>query len=631
MPEKRHAVHYLFTVVLAACSILYELVIAHKISLLASNTVIWYSVTVGLFLLGLGLGAFLSERLEKRFSAWKALFVVEVGLTALGALAVVLLNMAHMVFAQLYHAGGAGFGPEILFGTAFSLALAIGTLTGIELPLLISVGRKLNIRHATSVLLGLDYTGSLIGALAFPLILLPAFEPLGIGFGVAIINGLCALAIAWFAIDRRLIPIAFSASLVAVLLISTVQIGGIHQYFLKRYFYYIELGESLSTTFSLEDHLPPVFHASSPYQKINIVPDELPSVRHLFRPALSRKLSLPENHDFPGDQILTLDGRFQLNFSTEEIYHEYFAHVPIIATRVVPQKVLVLGAGDGLLIRELLKHPQIQIRHVDLDATLLDLAKNNPTFRRANRDALRDPRVDTRQGDGYYFIRNDTAKYDAIYIDFPAAYDYNLARLYSREFFQMVRARLNDRGFAVFDSTGTARLTPPDRNGNQAILPTNNWPVYYHTLLAAGFANADIHPFVTTLSFNHSELVDLIKTTDLKDHVINMNAEKLKRTVSDEHRSRLLETLIDQYAQATIPAEISRNQHGFIMLGAPGLAVSKEYVDLDLELYVLTPERYPLAFSYEYPFELKIRPDLVNSIMRPRFPTDPIWHAKLPY
>jgi spermidine synthase len=624
---------YLAATVLAGCSILYELTIAQTISLLAANTVIWYSVTVGLFLLGLGLGAFLSTRIQAKWAPWKALFLVEIVLITLGALSVPILHSAHILLTYNYLADSLIVGNTIFLSASFLLVLSIGTLTGIELPILISIGKKSGIKHATGVLLGFDYVGSLVGALAFPILLLPFFEPLAIGFGVAALNATIALAIASTVLVTARIPaILVTMSLVFALIATSFQFDSIHQYFLKRYFYYIELGGSLSTLFGPDESQPKVFHASSPYQKINLVADNLESRANLVRPLMSRKHSFSEFDDYPHNQILTLDGKFQFNSSTEEIYHEYFAHVPIIATGKIPQKVLVLGGGDGLLIRELLKYPDLSIRHVDLDATLLALSKTHPALRRMNQNALTDKRVHTTAGDGYHFVRHDNETYDAIFIDFPFPMDYNLARLYSREFFYYVRKHLKADGFAVFDSTGTDKISKPDTNGQQTIQSDNNWPIYYNTLRAAGFDNDQIYPFLTTLNFDHDRMKQIYLQSGIVEYLENLLAKQIEES-SNNTATRVPTTheMVEIYVNHTKRSLVRRHQHGFILLTAEDARVSKSYKDYNIEMYVLDASRYKLAFQFEYPFENVIRQELVNSVFRPTFPSDPVWQAKLPY
>ena len=103
-----------------------------------------------------------------------------------------------------------------------------------------------------------------------------------------------------------------------------------------------------------------VFRARSPYQRIDIVHDESGYPMDIVMDAYSRKFT--RNPEQPRGYVLFLNGDFQLTSSYEEYYHEFFAHVPIAMHRSSPRQVLVMGAGDGLLIRELIKYPDIDLR-----------------------------------------------------------------------------------------------------------------------------------------------------------------------------------------------------------------------------------------------------------------------------
>jgi spermidine synthase len=148
---------------------------------------------------------------------------------------------------------------------------------------------------------------------------------------------------------------------------------------------------------------------------------------------------------------LYLDGHFQFSTLNEKFYHEGMAHVPIEVTRQVPKNVLVLGAGDGNLLRELVKYKDIQhITHVELDPVMVVLAKQ-PLLTDINQHSMSDPRIDLHIEDAFYYLRNNEQMFDAIYIDFPYPFTADIARLYSVEFFQSLVNHLALDGFAVMD------------------------------------------------------------------------------------------------------------------------------------------------------------------------------------
>ena len=214
-----------------------------------------------------------------------------------------------------------------------------------------------------------------------------------------------------------------------------------------------------------------------------------------------------EDPSQPKNRFLFLNGDFQVTSNYEELYHEYFAHVPVLANGTVPQKVLVMGAGDGLLIRELVKYDQIrEITHVDLDPKLIELARTHPVLTAMNDNSLDDPRVRTVLGDAYQYIRRSSDTYDAIYLDFPDAKDYNLSKLYSSEFFHFVRQRLSDGGFAVLDAPGSDL---PDRNNILTLRPGSDWDVYYHTIKKGGFEW--VTPYFTNLERQNARAMEILQ------------------------------------------------------------------------------------------------------------------------
>jgi spermidine synthase len=111
-----------------------------------------------------------------------------------------------------------------------------------------------------------------------------------------------------------------------------------------------------------------------------------------------------------------------------------------------------MGGGEGLLIRELLKYPEIkQITHIELDEEVLNIGRNHPIISKLNKRSLWDPRVKTIISDAFYFLRNSNKQYDAIFLDFPYPKNLNLAKLYSIEFYRYVNRNLKDDGFLVLD------------------------------------------------------------------------------------------------------------------------------------------------------------------------------------
>ena len=163
----------------------------------------------------------------------------------------------------------------------------------------------------------------------------------------------------------------------------------------------------------------------------------------------------------------------------------------------IPKKILLLGGGDGLLLRELLKYKEIEsIKHIELDQKMIDLAKTR--FAELNKHSLDDPRVHSEINDGFYYVRNTSDKYDAIFIDFPYPNSYDLARLYSLEFYTYIKRTLNPNGFVVLDAPFYNKI---DYNKNKyqgrAVLTQvfNDRHVINNSVLASTFYYAGFKSF----------------------------------------------------------------------------------------------------------------------------------------
>ena len=608
--------------VLAACSILYELLAAQTLSVLAANTVVWYSLVVGLYLASMGVGAFFSEKLGQQ-NPWRSLVRIELALTLIGCLTVPLIRSVHTVFAHLKLDGSLLTGVAIFYCVVVPIVVVLGLLTGMELPLLMRLARRVrDSSRAVNQTLGWDYIGSLVGAMLFPLVLLPMMNLTSAGLLIASIN----LAVAgWIILARAgirssLPELAIVLAIATGLLLATQNLSSINQYFLQRYFYFNQMEDNFRGWFAVRDDLPEIRQHRSPYQVINLVWNPNPVFHSRFLPAFSNKLR--EEPDFPLDYLLFLNGAAQTDTRFEEIYHEWFAHVPVAMAGKVPEKILVLGGGDGFLIRELLKYEGIrEIQHVDIDEVLIEFAKTNEILRRVNRDSLIDSRVTTIITDGYQFVRQSDETYDAIFIDFPIANTYDLAKLYSREFYEFVRQRLRPDGFAVFDSSNTVMYTPGQEGSAAELSKLNPWPVYSNTLMQAGFKS--IVPYFSTLEIDNPEVERLINEIRF---ALSPQREAELAEIGNPARRELqrrkeLKAVRDQMKHATS----DYLKQGFIFMSPDTWAGKPSAEMLPGDLRVLNEQRLALALTQDLVLPERVDPRWVNSITRPTLPVTPWW------
>ena len=323
------------------------------------------------------------------------------------------LFTAHSVLPA---SGGASFRALL-----YLLVLLVGVLVGLEIPLVMRIlKRHFRERYALKDLvaqvLTFDYLGALVVAVAFPLLLLPqlglvrtgrvvrAAQRRGRGVGaVAVSRRAGALAQPGTGAVQR-----WSSTLVAAM-----------------------VGADALTTWA-EDRFygdRVIVRESSQYQRVVVTAG--PSGVRLF-----------------------LNGNLQFHSRDEYRYHEALVH-PALAAQGAPRRVLVLGGGDGMAVREVLRHPSVeQVVLVELDPHIVALFRDHEVLQRLNDGALRSPKVQVVQADAFTWLdANDGEMFDAIVIDFPDPTNFSLGKLYTTTFYERVDRHLAAGGFAVAQTT----------------------------------------------------------------------------------------------------------------------------------------------------------------------------------
>ena len=218
---------YAITLILAYCSIVYELVMAQSLSAFLGDTVLRYSTTIGLYLASMGIGAFLCRGRIVRDSIY-SLVKIEILLSVIGGFCVVYLYLLDILSPFV----------SVFFILSHSLIIAIGILTGFEIPLLIEVRRREKEGTMNSVL-GVNYIGALSGTVIFPILLLPTVGVLTIAFLTGSLNAVGGLLLL-FKKDteaRKSYPFLLLANFVlgTVLLVCVLFSHPIGTYFMEKY------------------------------------------------------------------------------------------------------------------------------------------------------------------------------------------------------------------------------------------------------------------------------------------------------------------------------------------------------------------------------------------------------------
>ena len=619
--------------ILASCSIIYELLIAHTIGLMAYNLVIWFCLTIGIYLLFLGFGSLLYRKIFPSKTNWDALLTVELVLSISGVLVVIIMHSAHMIFDFLYARSFMVLCRVCFFSICFLCAAIIGFFSGMELPLLINAGNSLKGTRITNRVLAMDYIGSIIGAVVFALFLVPNFGVVQTGFYIGTINLIIAalILIIFLHGNKNFFGMIFIIIFLFIgFIYLMVNTKNIEQYFLKKYYYSTEnMEKNLFSYFFNKKKLPNVESYQSYYQRIDIYKDPVFDIHDLLMRAYSPKLN--ELEKFPDNYYLYMNCDVQFYSTDEEFYHEYFAHIPIITLKFVPSRVLVLGAGDGMLIRELLKYKQIrEIVHIELDQKMIDLANNHKVVNYLNQDSLKNPRVKVLVADAFKYLRQQKQKFDAIYIDFPYATNYDLSKLYSKEFYQYLKKRITSRGFAAIDAPGSANFTEFDEKGEQQFnYLASDWLFYYNTLKAAGFNS--IIPYAVNLELDNPDTFEL-----LDDHITVIDEKNKKNIEKERSKSgrKKAKLVLGKHQkkkdvfQGFINGCVLAHQQGFIMLRTNPEKIMLEYKQPEIKTYTINRQRFYRCFDLPYVTTNTIDKTKINSIMRPTLPYVPFWYVR---
>ncbi|TPQ20766.1 polyamine aminopropyltransferase [Streptomyces sporangiiformans] len=387
----------------AACGLVYELELVALASYLIGDSVTQASVVLSVMVFAMGIGSLGAKRLRCRaaagFGAIEALLALVGGCSAMALYA---------VFAWTGGWGGMWEGGSRWLLVGFSLA--IGLLIGAEVPLLMELiqrVRRQDAGGAVADLFAADYVGALVGGLAFPFLLLPLLGQLTGALMTGTVNAIAggALVLGLFRHDltrrgRRLLVVA-NVVVLGILASAAVLVDDFERA-ARKAVYGGDVRVALRTG----------------VQEIVITGDADGGHFHLF-----------------------LDGRLRVSGRDERRFHEALVHPAM--DNGPHARVLVLGGGDGLSVREVLRHPGVQrVDVVELDAAVVRLARRDPALSALNEHVYRDPRVRVITADAFALLRQTQDTYDVIVSDLPDPGITASTKLYSQEFYGLAQRAL---------------------------------------------------------------------------------------------------------------------------------------------------------------------------------------------
>jgi spermidine synthase len=153
------------------------------------------------------------------------------------------------------------------------------------------------------------------------------------------------------------------------------------------------------------------------------------------------------------DLRLFLNGHLQFSSRDEYRYHEALVH-PGLASLPGARRVLVLGGGDGLAVREILRYPGVrEVVLVDLDPAMTGLFATHPRLTALNGGALTDPRVTVVNDDAFVWLGRTRDTFDFVVVDFPDPSNYGVGKLYTTAFYRLLSRHVSRDGLLVVQST----------------------------------------------------------------------------------------------------------------------------------------------------------------------------------
>ena len=385
---------------IAACSLVYELVAGAIASYLLGDSVTQFSTVIGTYLFAMGIGSWLSRFVVRHVAA--RFVAVELLVGFVGGFSSTALFLA---FAY----------TESFRVVLYLLVLVIGTLVGLEIPLLMRILReRFDFKDTVANVLTFDYLGALGASLLFPMLLVPHLGLMHTALLFGIVNAAVALWTTYLLAPALRQPWRARAACLAVLVLLG---GGV-----------AAAGRILDTAEANLYADEVVLARTTPYQRIVITA-------------------------WRDDLRLFLNSHLQFSSRDEYRYHEALVH-PALAARPAARRVLVLGGGDGLAVREVLKHPGVQhVTLVDLDPEMTRLFSTHPELRRLNQDALRDPRVHVENADAFPWLDAGTDLFDVAFVDFPDPSNFAIGKLYTTTFYRRLAQRLAPDALFVVQST----------------------------------------------------------------------------------------------------------------------------------------------------------------------------------
>ncbi|WP_283235314.1 polyamine aminopropyltransferase [Pseudoalteromonas aurantia] len=433
--------------ILAGCGLIYEYLLSHYAGRILGSVESAIYAMIGTMIVAMGIGAFLARWFKDPFTAfaWLESLIALLGMTSILIIASIIAlsyTLPH-TFSSLYNLPVDAVIDGQLFESfqaaarflPYIFGLMLGIFIGMEIPLIARIRQHVYgrfLENNAGTIYGADYIGAGIGAAIWVMIML-ALPIMQAAAWTALFNIVAGLIFLWRYHQH--------VRLAKLLLVCHLLLLGLFVILLS---YGSSWMKDLSNVL-YKDKV--IYSESTKYQHVVVTE------------RLSRTQTAPINDLF-------LNGRLQFSSADEQIYHTMLVYPAMLAANR-HDKVLIIGGGDGLALRDVLKWPVKEATLIDLDGQLLSLfgLQGQPfpalphiteKLSGLNNDALNDPRAKVIVADAFLEVEKmlDQGRlFDSIIIDLPDPNHPDLNKLYSDYFYNHVRQLLAPDGALSIQST----------------------------------------------------------------------------------------------------------------------------------------------------------------------------------
>ena len=434
---------FLLTIMFASgiCGIIYEYLLAHYAGRTLGTIEQVIFTIIGLMIVSMGVGAFLAKHARNIYKtfAWLEVIISSIGATSIFIIAfsfavTILLPQAlsetyNIPFIWLSKGSLITTLDTVATSIPFIVASILGIFIGMEIPLVARIRQDIHskyLQHNTGTIYGADYIGAGVGTAIFIIYLLtlPVMQAAVLSASVNLTCSVLFLLIYRKKISHKIWLLIANSALLGLLIFLYSQ-GSNWQHKFENLLYSDQVVLSLDTK----------------HQRIVLT-----------------------QREHQGDKIynLYLNGHTQFSSIDEHMYHSLLVAPAMLAANNI-NKVLIIGGGDGLALRNVLTYNPQEVTVLELDREMIELFSKplyqgdkqiNLPLLKLNNNAFNDKRVQIMYGDAFNSVDNlEINAYDVIIVDLPDPTSSNLNKLYSVAFYTKLKHILANDGALAVQST----------------------------------------------------------------------------------------------------------------------------------------------------------------------------------